>query len=96
MQANDNIIRHFELMTNRFRLAQKFAGAQFEKQLCNFAFSPDNQYLLSPSESGKPYLWDLRYGNSIPVDHLNLDIKGPLITCDWHPKYNLVAFGGFV
>lgn len=60
------------------------------------AVSPDNQYLLSPSENGKPYMWDLRSGLSINVDHLNLQIKGPLVTCSWHPKYNLVAFGGFV
>ncbi len=41
-------------------------------------------------------LWDLITGGPISLDHLNLDIKGPLITCDWHRKYNLVAFGGFV
>ena len=41
-------------------------------------------------------MWDLMTGAQISTDHLNLDIKGPLITCTWHPKYNLVAFGGFV
>jgi WD40 repeat protein len=75
---------------------QKFTGAQFSTQLCDFAVSSDNKYLLSPSESGHPYLWEIMTGNSISTDHLNLDIKGPLITCNWHPKYNLVAFGGFV
>lgn len=49
VQASDNVIRHFELMTNRLRLAQKYLGAQFDRQLCDFAVSPDNQYLLSPS-----------------------------------------------
>lgn len=41
-------------------------------------------------------MWDLGSGSSVSLDHLNLDIKGPLVTCSWHPKYNLVAFGGFV
>lgn len=96
VQASDNLIRHFELSTNKLRLAQKYTGAQFENQLCDFTVSPDNKYILSPSESGKPYMWDLITGIPISTDHLNLDIKGNLITCAWHPKYNLVAFGGFV
>lgn len=96
VQASDNLIRHFELSTNKLRLAQKYTGAQFENQLCDFAISPDNKYILSPSESGKPYMWDLITGIPISTDHLNLDIKGNLITCAWHPKYNLIAFGGFV
>lgn len=96
VQASDNLIRHFELSTNKLRLAQKYSGAQFETQLCTFALSPDNKYILSPSETGRPFLWDLVTGLPISIEHLNLDIKGPLICCAWHPKYNLVAFGGFV
>ena len=41
-------------------------------------------------------MWDLITGLPKPVDHLNLDIKGPLTSCNWHPKYNLIAFGGFI
>ena len=96
IQASDNLIRHFELSTNKLRLLQKFSGAQFESKLVDCAVSPDNQYLLSPSENGRPFMWDLKSGLSISVDHLNLEIKGPLVTCSWHPKYNLVSFGGFV
>ena len=72
IQASDNLLRHFQLTTNKLRLIQKFAGAQFENKLMDFAISPDNQYLLSPSESGKPFLWDLRSGLQVSVEHLNL------------------------
>lgn len=96
IQASDNLIRHFELSTNKLRLIQKFSGAQFESKLVDCAVSPDNQYLLSPSENGRPFMWDLKSGLSVSVEHLNLEIKGPLVTCSWHPKYNLVSFGGFV
>lgn len=41
-------------------------------------------------------MWDLITGLPKSVDHLNLDIKGPLTSCNWHPKYNLIAFGGFI
>ena len=49
VQASDNLLRHFELSTNRLRLVQKFSGAQFENKLVDCAVSPDNQYLISPS-----------------------------------------------
>lgn len=96
VQASDNLVRHFELSTNKLRLIMKFTGAQFESSLADCAVSPDNRYLLCPSESGRPFMWDLSTGSQISLDHLNLDIKGALVTCSWHPLYNLVAFGGFV
>jgi len=49
IQASDNLIRHFEISTNKLRLATKFSGAQFDKILCDFAISPDNRYIMSPS-----------------------------------------------
>ena len=96
MQASDNLIRHFDLIGNRLRLSQEFAGGQFDKELVQCALSPDHKYLLSPSESGRPCLWDVFTGSQVNLDHLNLSVKGPLVCCDWHPKYNLVAFAGFV
>lgn len=62
IQASDNLIYHFELLGNRLRLCQSYAGAAFENDLANCAVSPDNKYLLSPSESGKPFMWDVFTG----------------------------------
>lgn len=64
--------------------------------LLNAKISPDFKYLLAPSESGKPVMWDVFTGLTVDIDFLNLNIKGPLTCCDWHPKYNLVALSGFV
>jgi WD40 repeat protein len=96
IQAKDNLIRHFELIGSKIRLHQTYAGAVFDTELANCAVSPDNKYLLSPSEAGKPMLWDVFTGTQIGLDHLGLNIKGKLVCCDWHPKYNLVALSGFV
>jgi len=49
LQASDNLIYHFELLGNKLRLCQSYAGAVFENELANCAISPDNKYLLSPS-----------------------------------------------
>ena len=95
IQASDNIIRHFDLVNNKLRVSQTYTGAVFEKELVQCAVSPDNKYLLSPSESGKPVLWDMFTGTQIPLDHLYLNVKGHLVCCDWHPRYNLVAISGF-
>ncbi len=96
VQAKDNLIRHYELIGNRLRLHQAYSGATFDSELANCAVSPDNKYLLSPSETGRPFLWDVFTGNQIPLDHLGLGIRGKLVCCDWHPKYNLVAVSGFI
>jgi len=96
IQAKDNLIRHYELIGNRIRLHQAYSGATFDSELSNCAVSPDNKYLLSPSEAGKAVLWDVFTGTQISLDHLGLNIKGKLVCCDWHPKYNLVAISGFV
>ena len=96
LQASDNLIRHFDLVGNKLRLSQEYSGGVFESQLVQCSISPDNKYLLSPSEAGKPLLWDIFTGNQVNMDHLNLNVKGHLVCCDWHPKYNLVAISGFI
>ena len=96
IQAKDNLIRHYELIGNRIRLHQSYSGAAFDSELSNCAVSPDNKFLLSPSETGKAVLWDVFTGTQISLDHLGLSIKGKLVCCDWHPKYNLVAVSGFL
>jgi len=95
LQASDNLIRHYDLVGNRLRISQEYSGGVFEKELVQCAISPDNKYLLSPSETGKPCLWDVFKGSQINLEHLNLNVKGHLVCCDWHPKYNLVAISGF-
>lgn len=96
VQASDNLIRHFELLGNKLRLSQTYTGATFESEIVNCSISPDNKYLLCPSETGKPYLWDIFTGLQINFDHLNLNVKGKLVTCDWHSKYNLIVVSGFL
>jgi hypothetical protein len=41
-------------------------------------------------------MWDVFTGLQTDLSHLNLRLKGPLVCCDWHPKYNLIALSGFV
>lgn len=53
-------------------MVEKYSGAQFETRLSDCAVSPDNKYLLAPSESGKPFMWDLFSGVPLSLDHLNL------------------------
>lgn len=75
---------------------KSYSGGQFERNILNAKISPDFKYLLAPSENGKPILWDVFTATHIDLDHLNLNIKGSLTSCDWHSKYNLVVLTGFV
>jgi len=89
------MIRRFQLSGSKLYEDKKYAGGQYENLLINCKISPDFKYLLAPSESGKPVLWDVFTGTAIDIDYLNLSIKGPLTSCDWHPKYNLIVISGF-
>lgn len=96
IQSSDNMIRRFQLSGNKLLEDKNYAGGQYESLLLNAKISPDFRYLLAPSESGKPHMWDVITGLTIDLDHLNLNIKGKLSSCDWHPKYNLIVLSGFV
>ena len=65
IQAGDNLIRHYDLIGNKLRLSQSYAGGVLERELVQCCISPDNKYLMSPSELGKPMLWDVFTGNQI-------------------------------
>lgn len=73
----------------------RFFGSKSQKYPVRSTLSPDHQYIISGSEDGKPYLWDLISHEYISLDHLELSINGPITDVAWNPEYHMIACGGF-
>ena len=56
--------------------------------------SPDAKYLVSGSETGKPYIWD-EFESILDTDSLECSFADLVSDCDWNPRYNMFALSGF-
>jgi len=67
------------------------------KTLIKSCLSPDGEYLLSGSESGKPFLWNVYTGKTYlqDIDDLQIDFKGPVTDVAWNTNYHMIALCGF-
>jgi WD40 repeat protein len=73
----------------------RYFGSKSSKYPVRSTLSPDNQYLISGSEDGKPYLWDIVTHNYYNLDHLGFSLKGPVTDVAWNPEYHMIACCGF-
>ena len=56
--------------------------------------SPDGKYLVSGSETGKPFIWD-EFEAQVDTDDLHCEFGDLVADCDWNPRYNMFAVSGF-
>ena len=73
----------------------RFFGSKSSKFPIRSVPSPDNQFVISGSEDGKPYLWDVITGDRINLEKLGVNFIGPVTDVAWNPEYHMVAFCGF-
>lgn len=80
VMSRDNVIRRIEPA----RAAQddthdlidtRFFGAKINRYAIRNCVSPDGRYLLSGSEDGKIYMWDVATGHKEDVSHLEVGVK---------------------
>ena len=57
--------------------------------------SPDGQFLISGSETGKPFIWDAGLEKLEDSRRFQCNFGDTLSDCDWNPKYNMFAMAGF-
>ncbi|CAG9335314.1 unnamed protein product [Blepharisma stoltei] len=98
--TRDNVIRRIEPA----RAAQadthdlidtRFFGAKIAKFAVRNCISPDGRYLLSGSEDGKIYLWDVATGYREDISHLEVGVKDLISDVAWNSTYNMIAVAGF-
>ena len=100
VQSRDNVIRGVEPPKDardedHTLIYKRFFGPKCNKFNIRSCLSPDGEYLLSGSEDGKLYLWDIQTELGMKVNHLQVNIKDMISDVAWNPVYNMFAVAGF-
>jgi jouberin len=100
VQSRDNVIRGLEPPRGdrdnaRTLIYKRFFGPKVNKFNVRSCISPDGQFLLSGSEDGKLYLWDIATELPIEIINLEFNVKDMICDVDWNPVYNMFAVAAF-
>ena len=52
-------------------------------------------YLISGSEDGTVYVWDIFSATQLNKSEIDVACDGPVSCVAWNPKYNMIAVGSF-
>jgi WD40 repeat protein len=93
--ARDNSIRLFD--TDRWTIIQRFAGLRCTQQHIRCDLSPDGKYLMSGSEDGQVYVWNVDSGElDVCVGTSRLpQMKGLCTDVAWNPAERIIAACAF-
>ncbi|KRX05440.1 WD40-repeat-containing domain [Pseudocohnilembus persalinus] len=95
VHSRDNCIRKFTIKgQSEKRVAASYIGSTAQKFPIHSRVSPSNEFILSGSEDGKPFLWDIS-GNLENTKTFEYDIQGALSDVAWSESYHMVAVAGF-
>jgi FOG: WD40 repeat len=100
VHCRDNVIRGLEpprsLRDDDSTLIYKrFFGPACNKYNVRSCVSPDGKFLVSGSEDGKLYLWDVLTEQPIEISNLEVNVKDMISDVAWNPQFNMIAVAGF-
>ena len=100
VQSRDNTIRGLEPPRSIHDdtpalIYKRFFGPRCSKFNIRSCISPDGQYLLSGSEDGKLYLWDISTELIVEINNLEVNVKDMISDVAWNHHYNMFAVAGF-
>lgn len=73
----------------------RFFGARLNKYACRSCVSPDGLYVLSGSEDGKSYLWDIPRGLMEDNSSWECYVNDLVTDVAWNNEYNMIAIASF-
>lgn len=100
VQCRDNVLRRIEpsrgATTNETDLIDtRFFGAQFSRYAIRACLSPDGNYVLSGSEDGKPYMWNIATSYLEDISSWEINVRDLVCDVAWSNTYNMVAVASF-
>jgi jouberin len=98
VQSRDNVIRGLEPskgQDDHSLIYKRFFGSKCSRYNIRSCISPDGQFLVSGSEDGKVYVWDMATEILIKENQIEINVKDIISDVAWNPVYNMVAVAGF-
>jgi len=100
VQSRDNVIRIVEpgrgaKVTSQGLVIRRFFGAAVQKYAVRACSSPDGQFLMSGSEDGKAYMWDVASGFQSDLSAWGVACQHLVADVAWNPLYHMVAVALF-
>ncbi|XP_061425412.1 jouberin isoform X2 [Lethenteron reissneri] len=88
VHARDSALR---LIDVRVQVTRKFTGASNQRERVHSCVSPCGTFLLSGSEDGVAYVWNIDTGDQVAM-YSELGYQAPVRDVHFHPHEHMVAF----
>nr|XP_032815466.1 jouberin isoform X1 [Petromyzon marinus] len=88
VHARDSALR---LIDVRVQVTRKFTGASNQRERVHSCISPCGTFLLSGSEDGVAYVWNVDTGDQVAM-YSELGYQAPVRDVHFHPHEHMVAF----
>jgi jouberin len=95
VHSRDNCIRLVDIDSDKSKVIVRFFGLKCSKTNIKSAVSPDGNYIISGSEEGKPCLYSLLSGISLPTEKYECEFFDSVSDICWNEVYNMFAMTGF-
>lgn len=79
------------LRESRWMIFNRFIGSRVERFNVKCCVSPDSKYLLTGSEDGKIFMWDVPIEVRQNTDHLGIENIKFITQCEWNKRMHMVA-----
>lgn len=76
---------------SRWMIFSRFIGSKVEKYNVKCCVSPDSKYLLTGSEDGKLFMWDVPIQMMQNTDNMGIENIQFVTQCEWNRRLHLVA-----
>jgi jouberin len=95
IHTRDNCIRLLDIESDKPKVIVRYFGVKCSKTNIKSTVSPDGNYILSGSEEGRPFIWPLLSGNSLPTEKYECEFYDSVSDVCWNEVYNMFALSGF-
>ena len=77
-----------------FSVGRQYHGIKCLRTHVRFAISPDERYIISGSEDGRTFMWNIEGGQVVQLQHI-VNAGNPITCISWSPYEHVIAASTF-
>ena len=77
-----------------FAVGHQYHGIKCLRTHIHFAVSPDERYIISGSEDGRTFMWNIEHGQVVQLQHI-VNAGNPITCITWSPYEHAIAVSTF-